>query len=187
MKNDLTKKELTRFWAKVNKNGPVPEHLPELGPCWLWTGARTHDHGDRFRYGRFSFRKRIVGSHRISLIIATGELSDTLCACHKCDTPSCVNPDHIFAGTRVNNTMDMVSKGRQRGVPSGMTWAQLHPENVIRGSAHPNSKLTEADVVEIRRRYAAGGIKQQTLADEFGVTQILISKIVCRYHWKHVP
>ena len=97
-----------RFWEKVNKNGPIH---PLLGtPCWLWTGSRN-DAG----YGKIGNEGESAYAHRVSYELRYGPLSDGLFVLHKCDNPPCVNPNHLFAGTALDNHLDMVQKGRQKG------------------------------------------------------------------------
>lgn len=96
-----------RFWAKVNKNGPVH---PVLGTrCWLWTGA-----SDRNGYGRFrvSAARPTVLSHRFAFELGVGPIPDDMGACHRCDHPPCVNPAHLFLGTQFDNMADAGQKGR---------------------------------------------------------------------------
>jgi hypothetical protein len=88
----------------------IPE--PNTG-CWLWIGT-THPIGG---YGRI--KKRIdknkwvqYEAHRVSYELFKGIIPKYLMVCHKCDTPSCVNPNHLFLGTAKDNMQDMVSKGR---------------------------------------------------------------------------
>lgn len=94
-----------RFWGRVEKDGPLL--VPELGPCWIWTGARTF--AGYGLLGRGS--KQFVYAHRLSYEIHHGEAGD-LYVCHRCDNPSCVNPGHLFLGTALDNVRDMLAKGR---------------------------------------------------------------------------
>ncbi len=99
-----------RFWAKVNRDGPLPPHRPELGPCWLWTAARHPD-----GYGSFGFNGRPRGAHIFAYIQENGELTDEApCVLHACDGGEigCVRPSHLFAGTIADNNRDMAEKGR---------------------------------------------------------------------------
>jgi len=103
-----------RFWAKVNKNGPVPDRYPELGSCWLWTAAVTVcTNGDQ----RGSFRRthrRAELAHRVSWELTNGPIPEGMKICHRCDVGLCVRPDHLFLGTQAENIQDMRNKGRHR-------------------------------------------------------------------------
>lgn len=101
----LRRPEVERFWAKVDKSGPVPEHRPELGQCWVWT-ANAIPKG----YGLFG-RNRYA--HRYSWEIHFGPVPGKLWVLHKCDNPSCVRPTHLFLGTARDNYADMRTKGRR--------------------------------------------------------------------------
>lgn len=157
-------KDLQRFWAKVDKNGPVPSHRPELGPCWVWTAAKSRG------YGVFRLGARIQRSNRVGWMVQKGGIPDGLCALHECDNRACVRGSHLFLGTKAENNADMVAKGRD-----------VH----LRGHAHGCAKLTGADVVDIRSRHVARG-SQRRLAKEFGVSFSLISQIVNRDVWAHI-
>lgn len=102
----MTEIDPAEFWSHVDKNGPVPAHRPELGPCWLWTG-KPSAHG----YGRY----RGIGAHRVALELTKGHLGDNRCSLHECDTRMCCRPDHLFEGTKRENNLDMIAKGRHRG------------------------------------------------------------------------
>src|SRR5688572_25327888 len=94
--------QLRNFWSKVNKQGPTPAHMPELGPCWIWIGSKSGK-----GYGRLGIRGKLYTAHRISLLIATGIMpSCDLDTCHACDNPSCVNPGHLSECTRRTNLID---------------------------------------------------------------------------------
>ena len=143
---------LTRFMGKVN----------QTATCWLWTGA-VNDKG----YGWVS-RTRALGptrAHRFSWEIHRGQIPKGKCVLHKCDVPLCVNPDHLFLGTRKDNTRDMMRKGR-----------------CINGERASWSKLTEKEVREILKSKDS----QRTLARRYGVIQQTISSIKRRINWKHV-
>lgn len=109
-------KDLIRFWSKVNRNGPVPAHCPDRGPCWVWTGLR-----DESGYGIFhvtlSGRYRKARAHRWLLGVLRGqhltrEVVGAEDGCHHCDNPPCVNPAHLYVGTRKQNIADAVERGR---------------------------------------------------------------------------
>lgn len=83
--------------------------VPEAG-CWLWTG-----YWKELGYGTAQLRGRNTGAHRVSWEAFNGPIPDGLFVCHKCDTPACVNPDHLFLGTATDNARDMARKGRAIG------------------------------------------------------------------------
>jgi hypothetical protein len=82
------------------------KQIKKLDSCWEWQGAKNKQ-----GYGMFSYMGKTLGAHRFSALI-NGIDIENKCVCHKCDNPSCVNPNHLFSGTHQDNTNDMVSKGR---------------------------------------------------------------------------
>lgn len=131
------------------------ETEPNSG-CWLWTGARQRD-----GYGVLKVDRKNVAAHRFSWERENGPIPANLCALHKCDTPSCVNPAHLFLGTRGDNARDKAAKGR------------CHNN---RGERNGRSKLTDAQVEVIRERLAIGQTQYRIAAD-YGVAQCTISDI----------
>lgn len=140
---------------------------PELNSgCLLWPGAQDDD-----GYGRFYPAPGVTYlAHRYAYERANGPIPPFLCICHKCDVRQCVNPDHLFLGTRNDNTQDMIAKGRA---------------NKAKGERNCNAKLTEADVVAIRAALA-GGESGRSLARQYSLTDAAISAIKKRVNWRHV-
>lgn len=89
-----------RFWAKVDKNGPIPAYARQLGPCWLWTGYRNED-----GYGRFGNGERMVGAHRWAYEQEHGPIPYSLECDHLCRVRHCVRASHIEAVTHHENLM----------------------------------------------------------------------------------
>lgn len=171
----LTDAEATRFWAKVSKDGQTMPHMES--PCWMWLGAKSSA-----GYGQMVLRGKVSYAHRISFEMSNGLLGDLHC-CHHCDNPTCVNPDHLWAGTNTDNVRDCIAKGRN--LSGDRNTSRTHPERLARGEAHGQSKLTECDVLAIRAAYSDGGISQQALADKYGVNRGTISPILRLKTWKH--
>lgn len=114
-----------------------------VGGCRLWTG-QLNEHG----YGILTHgRGNRWLAHRKSYEVCRGEIPDEACVLHKCDTPACVNPSHLFLGSRADNIADMYRKGR--GAPSNWPTSR-------RGAEVAHSVLTEAQVLAMRARVAAG-------------------------------
>jgi len=100
-----------RFWAKVDKNGPVVR--PELGKCWVWIGSTCGRDRKKGRgYGQFWYGKLRKATH-VAWRLEYGELlPDDKLACHHCDNPRCVRISHIYAGDNFTNQQDRVIRGR---------------------------------------------------------------------------
>lgn len=173
-----------RFWNKVNKEGPIPEKYPELGPCWVWTGKTNG-----FGYGMLKDleTKKEKRAHRISWNIHYGEIPPTICVCHRCDNPPCIRPTHLFAGTNLENSLDALNKGRLE--PQRIAALKMRATEWCRtkvGEACSFSKLTEAQVLEMRRLYIPGKFGTHRLGRMFGVCQQTAHEIVTRQIWKHL-
>lgn len=150
---------LARFRATLLSKHVVDQRTG----CWLWTGARTG-----YGYGQIRVQRRhLVRTHRASAAAFKAfDLNDaTKVICHRCDTPQCVNPDHLFVGTRLDNNRDRTKKGRQ---PFG-----------YRSNKTP---LTIEDVQTIRA-LRAQGVTCADIGRRFGIYRSSVSRIVRGERW----
>ncbi len=149
-----------RFWEKVSKSDDG---------CWLWTGS----HSD-FGHGTINAGRsvKMLRAHRVSWELHHGAVPDGLCVLHRCDVPGCVRPEHLFLGTKRDNTADMWAKGRHVAPP------------LKRGEDGARTKLSAQHVLEIR---AARGLESNAaLARRYGVADCTISAIHRRRLWAHL-
>ena len=163
-----------RFFGKVNRQGPTPGHVPELGPCWVWTGnRRSSGYGALWVPGT----NRSVAAHRVSWELHHGAIPAGLVVMHRCDHPPCVNPAHLTVGTRSDNMRDMAAKGRQ--------WQQRHPERRRRGTRSHYAVTTE-DAVRVMRRLVAYGVPALVVSGAFGLSVSAVRAAVEGLTWAHV-
>lgn len=148
---------INRFRDKFVKLG--------VNSCWEWVGARTS-----LGYGHITVEGVRQYAHRVSYAIHTGAVNSDTHILHSCDNPSCVNPNHLSAGTSRDNMLDKERKGRG---------------NHKRGEGN-HSKLTTADVVRLRELHATTEISFAQLGRDFGVSAVTASLIVKRVKWAHV-
>lgn len=148
------------FWEKV-----------VCGPgCWEWSASRNGMGYGQFRVGsKRDGTHRCALAHRVSWELANGPIPSCRCVLHRCDNPACVRPDHLFLGTRPENSADMVSKGRQR---SGR----------MPGETNPFAKLTSDAARAIRERGRAGETGA-SLARAFGVSKATACRIIRGERW----
>lgn len=145
-----------RFWAKVLKTDT----------CWLWmAGKNNHGYG-RFQYFNRHQRPglgRDLYAHRVAWLLTNGEIPDGLNLLHRCDTPACVNPSHLFLGTQKDNMADAAAKGRTR--------------------TRPRWKLTLEDIRAIR----ADPRRHHIIAADYGVIRTTIWAVKARWRrYAHV-
>ena len=148
---------------------------PDDSGCWNWTGSFDGKGYGRIRgYGRKGHDLR---AHRAAYEMVNGPIPAGNYVCHHCDNPRCVRPDHLFAGTQLDNMRDMAAKGRQA--------FQRHPGGAPRGTRNGSAKLTEADVRAIRRERQEGA-SLVALGLRYGVNHTTISGIARGRLWKHI-
>lgn len=157
------------FGVPMKARSPVEAFERHVYPepnsgCWLWTGGTLVCGG----YGMLYAAPLRVRAHRWSYEHFKGPIPEGLDVCHKCDTPCCVNPDHLFLGTRQDNMNDAKNKNR-----------------VAKGERHSQAVLTETQVKEIKSAIGSGAHGSE-LARQYGVAPMTISDIKKGRTWGHL-
>jgi len=153
MANRIKKSLVFRFWDNFDR--------PKEG-CWLWKAGKSKG------YGVISNGNCCMQAHRLSWVLWNGPISNGLSVLHKCDNPACVNPEHLFLGTKGDNAKDRDRKGR-----------------VAHGEKHCKAKFTEKQIKQIRQ-LRQQGVKVTKIAKLFNVSDGHISHIVNKDIWKRV-
>jgi len=151
---------INRFWKKVK--------ISNENECWPWLGRL-----DNCRYGILDIDGKGIKAHRFSYIVHYGNVPinpPDLCVCHSCDNPSCVNPKHLWIGTRTDNMQDKMKKGRG---------------NHLRGINASKVILNENQVIEIKEKLKLD-MKISELSKIYGVSRIAIWHIKKGHNWKHI-
>lgn len=143
---------------------------PDTG-CWIWNGVRSRD-----RYGKIKVQGKFIQAHRQSWSERYGPIPDGHHMCHRCDTPACVNPDHLFPGTDKQNSQDALRKNRLN------RWS----EGQRNGEGNPRAKLKNDDVKAIRSVASQGLMTTSRLARAYDVSPSTIRNIVLKQRWTHL-
>lgn len=144
----------------------------EASGCWEWIGSKRCGYGRMIIGSRKDGTRRSASAHRVSYELTYGEIPDGMEVCHKCDNPCCVNPNHLFLGTRQDNIDDRERKGRNI---------------VFTGEENTRSKLTKKIVKDARWERAYKGTSFQKLADKYGVSKKTMMRAIKGDTWKCVP
>lgn len=152
----------SKFWKYVTPKSP--------GECWEWQGSiNTQGYGVLVTYDNPG--RKFNRAHRLAYEIIKGiKIPDHLYGCHKCDNRKCVNPDHIFIGTHLENQIDCNQKGRH-----------------VKGETCGSSKLNSAEAARIKELYSEGKSAYEIhkmLSGIIGYNAVL--RICQNKTWRHV-
>jgi len=136
-------------WTKTPKERLLSRIEKQDSGCWKWIGTKN-----KKGYGMMVYKGRIHASHRVSWQEFYGEIPEGMLICHKCDNPSCVNPDHLFVGSNQDNMDDMKQKGRA---------------SKSKDKQKSRRKISREKELEIIERYKTSNVTQKSLANEFGI------------------
>lgn len=154
---EITPQWVRRFNNKWREN--------DVTGCWEWFGAKASK-----GYGEIKIPKtrKQIPAHRLSYLIHKGAIPEDKCVLHKCDHPCCVNPDHLFVGSKLDNARDMVSKNRH-----------------CFGEKQGASKLSTEQVRQIRM-LCDSGIPQIEISRIMSISPMQVSRIKRGLRWAHL-
>lgn len=170
----VSKSTIERFWS----------HVKITDECWIWTASKRSK-----GYGAFTYNEngKVIQdrAHRFSFRLFNGLIPENMCVLHKCDVPACVNPSHLFLGTKADNNKDMCEKGRHiaGGTHCGLSFTGNGKYPF--GEAHPIAKLTVEKVIEIRED-RLNGMSFSQLAKKHAIGLTTAFKVSKGITWKHV-
>ena len=148
---------MKRFWDKVDIRGE--------DDCWPWLAFK-----DFKGYGSFSLGGKTARAHRVAYSLSHGPTLGRMHVLHRCDNPSCMNPNHLFLGTNTDNHADKEHKGRG---------------NQPKGVDNTNAKLSDGKVLWIREMLTEG-MTHKRISDYFGVARQQVSMVASGLSWSHV-
>lgn len=171
--------KIRRLYASSKEKEIDPQHLAnrimngiveiDKRGCWIWGRSTSVE------YAAMTIRGKTHRCHRLAWMLTyQKQIPKGMFICHKCDNRKCVNPKHLFLGTQFDNMQDMVAKGRDGKASTSMP-----------GESNPSAKLTAKNVVAIRKRLTTGE-SQQSIANNFGVSQGQISHIKLCLQWQTI-
>lgn len=151
-----------RYWNQIVKTET----------CWLWVGSGPSRKSGKPTYGAIMVDCKNWATHRLMWTAVHGPIPEGIGVLHRCDTPRCVNPDHLFLGSHKDNMADAKAKKRFcRRI----------------GSESPRALVNEEQVLEIRKHVAARTKTRKQIRQEYGISLEAIWCIVSGRTWKHVP
>jgi hypothetical protein len=154
----MHEKTLARFWANVDRKGD--------DQCWTWLGTQ---HPEGYGMSRDDKNNRRL-AHRTAWEISRGPIPSGICVLHKCDNRICVNPSHLFLGSRLDNTRDMMAKNRQRWLVTGQRRGKLSIEQVV-----------------ALRREKSSGMSTRDAANKYGISATHVRRIMAGTRHRSIP
>lgn len=155
---EIDARSICAFWSRVDRTDG----------CWSWNGMRSASGGYGVMYVHAPKRVR---AHRVSFALHFGRVPAGRLVLHRCDNPSCVNPDHLFLGSHEDNMADMAAKGRARTADRA-------------GARNPRAKLTAADVAIARALFSARLATAASLAERFGISLRQVRAVLRGDSWR---
>ena len=147
-----------------------------MSGCYLWTGNVSFDGYGSFGWKLESGQIKTTKAHRAAYLLKYGSIPDGLVICHKCNVRSCVNPDHLYAGTQRQNVEDAIRAGTHILTRDGFN----------AGTRNGRARLTEDDVRNMRAEYAAGGISFKNIAAKYGMNTAAARSAIIGETWSTV-
>ncbi len=138
-------------------------------------------------YGQIGVGNKVLASHRVAYQLENGPIPPGMVVCHKCDNQLCVNPEHLYLDTQVENIRDMVTKKRNFRPFGNINGMRKHPDRVPRGEKHGQSKITQKEASEIREIRTSKGWTIRRLAKFFDISPSTVRDILNGKTWRGVP
>jgi len=167
--SDLTREQQTAALLARAERQP--------GGCMYWRGRQQV-------YGTVAWDDRIRKVHRLIFEIIHGPIAPGLCVCHHCDTPGCINPEHLYAGTPSQNMRDMVLRRRNPALITS-SQAHFHSGRAPRGEEASGAKLSEEGARAVLRDHRAG-MSTKKLMEKYGLSRPSVQGLLRGTTWRHL-
>jgi hypothetical protein len=151
------------FWKRVNRGSD--------DACWEWSGFSKAGPKNTTPYGALGWKGKHSRAHRVAYEITNGPIPEWKMVLHRCDNTLCCNPGHLYLGSHAQNMRDMVDRKRRKGIGCG--------------ERNGRAKLTQEQAEEIRAEYAKGIRSQQSIANEYNISQFAVSQIVANKRYRN--
>jgi len=163
---------MDRFWSKVEVAG--------VDECWEWQASTCDGYG-KFSVGRGQWDR----AHRVSWRLNVGHIPDDKCVLHTCDNRKCVNPKHLYLGTKKNNAEDREARDRGNHA-TGENNGKLTCPGSGSGEDNGRAKLNESDVSDLLHSYFVHGVKKADLARQYNLSKTNVARIISGKLWPNV-